>query len=161
MRQDYGMVSSRRGVDAADARAAERLLDMTQEFMKLDTANDAAFKSITFTFNQNPPEVANTTTRTVVYRYKHNYTYRPTIWSLVQTVTTPASNFTQAYFQSVGVLAARTAFDGASFGVLADEKDVIFYVDKYQDTAFGGLPNNLIGTILTVRVYVFANDVGA
>lgn len=146
------------------ATGIDILLTTKYPHMKLDTNLSTSFSDFTFTFNSDPPiptgvfpDVDKITT---VYTYAHGYNYVPSIWSLIQVTTAVASNFYQPYFQSAGVLSAHTAFDDAAFFVYADATNIYFKVDKYYDNRFGNAStNNLIGTVLDIRVYVFADDI--
>ncbi len=159
---DIGLKVSIEDTDALTATGTDVLLNNYPQ-AKLDTKNPKSFQNITMTFLNNPPEPPGLSgiVDTLVYSFPHGYTYIPECWFLVQVVTPPAvAAYYQEYFQDSGLLSSRTPFDQARFYVLVDATTVYMYVEKYVETAFGGLPNDITGSQIRIRPYVFVDDIG-
>jgi len=157
---DYGLKVSKDGVDVRTATGVELLLNLSKPQAKLDTTKTVSFQNIDLLFLNDPPEGtgAGDTATTLVYKVAHGYTYTPSFWCLVQETPPSGTAFYQAYFQDTGLVAQHTGFDYASFYVKADATNVNFYVDKYYDSGFGGLANNISGMLLRIRLYIFVED---
>lgn len=150
------------GVDVKTAADKQLVINGSYPFLKLDTQNPVSFQTIVFTFNTDPPEPSggNTTQNTTVYTIPHGYSYTPAFWSLVQTLVPPTgTHLSQTYFQSAGIIAAQTVDDSAGFLIEADSRNIYFIVQKFNDGA--GSPNNLVGCVLRIRLYVFVDDLTA
>lgn len=160
---DFGIKVSRVNSDIATAAGADILMNVTYPFAKLDTSNTKSFQNIILTFENDPPEPtgagADIYLDTLVYSFNHGYTYTPSFWNLIQ-ITTPVAgtNFDQDYFQEVGVVAATTAADGVAFFTEVTDTAVNYYIEKYYDSAGFGSTNDITGLQLTIRPYVFVED---
>lgn len=152
---------SKDGVNVLDATEEELLLSLDKPLAKLDTANEVSFQNIRLNFATDPPEPNATTViyaDTLVYEIEHGYDYIPSFWSLIRVMNPPNAGvpFSQAYFQDSGVVSGVNAFTLASFSVKATDTKIQFWIQKYRDV--GSPVNPLIGLILQIRLYVFADD---
>lgn len=154
----YGIAISTPNVNVNGAKTNQLLLSSKYPFIKLDTQSSISFQTINLSIYQDPPEpvLPATDTITNVYKFEHGLKYTPKIWSLFQVVVPPTTHFYQPYFQEGGVIAAQTAYDGASMYYTADAQYVYIWIDKFNDGT--GSPNNLIGTVIKITLFTFVDD---
>lgn len=161
---DVGIKVSSEGFDVLSATDAQTLMNIHYPFMKIDTTNPVSFQNIVLTFNTDPPESSgispDTSLVTTVYSFNHGYSYRPATWTQVFVVTPPPSGAnSQTYFTETGYISRHTAADGAIFLTQFDDQKVYYKINKFLFTAGGGSANNIIGTVLRIRTYVFVQDI--
>lgn len=161
---NIGIKVVREGADIKTAVGSEILLTTKDPLIKLDSTSQTSFRDIKLTFTRDPPEPTGVgtdiTLSTIVYQYPHGYNYVPSFWGLVQNLFPSSSNFYQAYFQADGILSAHTADDNATLSITADATNIYFTVTKFYIAGVGASMNNIIGTILNCKVYVFVDDIG-
>jgi hypothetical protein len=158
--QDFGILISQPGQAVSNAPAAKIVMNTAHPFIKIDTQNVAGFQTITLSIVNNPPEPVGPAidAYTVVYKFKHGYTYIPSLETLFYvTAFAPGMVGGQTYFQDYGFLGGHTAFDGVNMYAIADATWVYIMVDKYNQ---GGSPNTLTGTNVTITTHVFVEDIG-
>lgn len=133
-------------------------------FHKLDSTNNNSFQIISIFFNTEPPNPATpasgatTQARTLVYSFDHGYTYEPSSWFLVS-----VDNFSNVLGSEGSWIYGNASGFGSSiakFEIEVTDTSVNFYVNKYWPNPFGILPPapNIIGTTVTIRSYVFVED---
>lgn len=165
--QDYGILVTAPGKDVTTASGGSILMNTTYPFIKIDTQNPAGFQTILLLITTDPPEPVSGTgfadTYTVVYKFKHGYTYVPTVETLfVVTAAAPgqSANSYQAYFYDFGVLATSTSgiAGGAYLYAVADATWVYYVVCKYDQD--GVSTTLLTGTNVQITSHVFVDDIG-
>lgn len=164
---DNGPISvSAPGVSLIGAAAKDITFSTRYPFAKLDSTNDKSFQIITLFFQTEPPNpVMPTTTathsNTLVYSFKHGYDYVPSSWFLLSTdnfASTAGAEGSIFYTSPTGALPTST---NAVLNVQVDSTTVKFYVYKTWGYVFGipdPNPPNIIGTSLSVRSYIFVED---
>lgn len=156
---DYGILITQPGVGTTDAADNEVMLNTSYPMFKLDTQNDGSFHTVLLTLVHDPPEPSGAgTTYTVVYKYKHGLSYRPTIETLFQiTVPPPGTSFSTPYYLDFTVLARQTSDDEAYMYAVADDTWVYYIVGKFNDG--GGSANLLTGTTIVITTHAFLDGV--
>ena len=138
------------------------LLTTRYPFHKLDSTLTQSFQIITVFFNTEPPDptsptTGNTTTsKTLVYKYAHGYTYLPSTWFLLSL---------DGFSTTIGAEGATILNNGALlssayFNVEVDTLNVYFYVTKSWPNPTGTVPAppHIIGFAVSVRAYIFVED---
>jgi hypothetical protein len=162
MAQDYGILITQPGADVVGASPNQVVLNTSNPFIKIDTQNKAGFQTITLLITTDPPEpVFPVQTRyTVLYKFKHGYTYIPSLETLFYVRTNPpGSHLTMQYFLDNGVIAAQTVDDQVGLYAVADNQWVYIICAKFNDG--NGSANLLTGTNIDITTHVFVEDIGA
>lgn len=156
---DYGIKVSTPGNNALTSGTLT--LNTKYAHLKIDTQLATGFQTILLLITNDTPEPTKPPyyTYTVLYQFKHGYTYIPAMEHLFNVSTPPPSTrLYQKYFQDSGVLGAMTADDSVTLYALADKMYVYFVVEKFNDGA--GSANLLTGTNVKITSHIFAQDVG-
>ena len=146
------------GVAPLGSSAGSQLTFTTKyPFAKLDTTNLKSFQvvSILLTKDVTSPGSVNSSASTQIAFFPHGYTYIPSTWALVstdgfQTVSGQEESFVYGSNSGVGV-------SSANLYITADATNIYFTISKF----WGGAdpqPPNLTGLFLTIRLYVFVED---
>lgn len=150
---DFGIKVSSNGNDAKIATGSELIMSSKYPLAKIDRTNPTSFQNIHIVFNNNPPLGP-----VLVYKFKHGYTYTPTIWSLVQSFGVGAPYTADPYIMDAGDLLHDSMSSYCQFYVEADSQYVYYYVNRLVDTR-SGVNVTVAGVALRVRTYVFVEDV--
>lgn len=162
MRNDLGPISvSAPGTSLTTAQGQHLTFNTRYPFAKLDSTNKNSFEIITVFFNTEPPNPTGgagttTTKKTLIYQYKHGYTYIPSTWFLTST-----DNFATVLGSEGAWLlgnASGTSAQIAKFEIEVDSTYVNFYIDKQWTNTGSNSPPNIIGTTVNVRAYIFVED---
>jgi len=161
MAQDFGIIISPPGSSVTD-RNSQFTLNTSNPFIKIDTQNDAGFKTITLIITTDPPEPPPTgaLNYTQLYKFKHNYTYIPsleTLFYVSSPPTAPYNTATQTYFQDSGTIGGATINANAGLYAVADATYVYIYCTKYSTD---GSITLLTGTNVQITTHVFVEDIG-
>lgn len=160
MAEDVGIFITEPGTDIAGAPKNKTLMNTSTPFIKLDTQNPAAFQTLTFIFTNDPPEPASGHRYTQIYKFKHGYTYVPSVEVLYYaTNSPPLAGYTEVYGQDNITLSQVTAFDYAILYASADATWVYFYIDKFNNGGLGAA-NVLTGANIDCTIHVFVEDIG-
>jgi hypothetical protein len=160
-KQDYGILITQPGVDATGAPTLNKTtLNTAYAQLKIDTTNAAGFQTLTMSLVNNPPEPGGAGhVYTLIYKYQHNYTYKPAIETLFNVTTAPpATSYTTPYFLDWTLLAAKTAFDYAALYAVADDTWIYYIIDKWNSGI--GMPNLLTGCNIDITTHAFLDGVG-
>lgn len=160
-KQDYGILISQPGTDATGAPTLNKTtLNTAYAQLKIDTTNVTGFQTLTMSIVNDPPEPAGTGHKyTIIYQYKHGYTYLPAIETLFNITTPPPStSYSTPYFLDWTALAAKTVNDYAALYAVADNTWVYYIVDKWNGG--GGLANLLTGTNMSITTHLFLDGIG-
>ena len=161
MADNFGILVTQPGISTTNAPANKVLLNTKNPFIKIDTQNTAGFTTILLIIVTEPPEpVPNGTTNTTLYKFKHNYTYVPSIESLFYVTVPPVApynNGTQLYFQDSGQIGAASVGALASLRAITDATYIYIICSKQS---FDGSKTNLSGTSVQITVHVFVDDIG-
>jgi hypothetical protein len=160
--QDYGILISQPGVDVANATASQEMLNTSYPALKIDTQNAAGFQTILLSILTDPPEpnvgIGQYETYTIVYKYKHGYSYRPSIETLFYiTVPPPGAHYSTPYFLDWTILGAQSVDDSAAMYAVCDDTWVYYIVQKSNDGL--GSSNLLSGTAIQITTHVFLDGV--
>lgn len=165
MRSDLGPIAvSSPGTSLVTAQGQHITFDTKYPFAKLDSTNDNSFEVITLFFNTEPPNPSpplgsTASKRTLIYQYKHGYTYTPSTWFLVST-----DNFaTVLGSEGVWIIGNHSGVSPAiaKFEIDVDDVYINFYINKtWTHDGITG-PPNVIGYFITTRAYVFVEDLTA
>lgn len=84
------------GKSIETASGPQALLNDSQPLTKLDVTNGVSFQTLNILFNHEPPQPPNSSpwyTTTLLYQFKHGYTYTPADWMMWQnsSPTTPGN----------------------------------------------------------------------
>lgn len=160
--EDVAIIITQPGSDASQNPTAEQTtLNTKYAQLKIDTTNDAGFQTLTLSIVNDPPEPAGFGHQyTLVYKYKHNYTYKPAIETLFNvTSPPPVTSYNTPYFLDWSVLASKTADDYAAIYAVADDTWVYYIVDKWKQLGFP--QNNLLtGCNIDITTHCFLDGVG-
>lgn len=161
MAADYGIVISNPGSSVTDLSNAQIAFKTSNPFIKIDTQNSGGFRTITLIITTDPPEPVGPATDayTTLYKFKHGYTYIPSLETLffLSTPPTGVSGY-QLYSQDSIFLGGHTIADDVIIYAVADATWVYIICDKQN---FGiGSPNVLTGTNLLITTHVFVEDIG-
>lgn len=157
---DYGIKTSLPGESVFNGGNLN--FDTNNPFLKIDTQNAQGFKTITLLIVSDPPEPVGPDIfqYTLLHKFKHGYTYKPSLEALFYVTTPPPGTaFYQQYFQDAGVIGAHTAFDQATLWAVVDATWVYIICGKYKDDF--GVANLLSGTNIQITTHVFVEDIGA
>lgn len=157
MANDYGIQISAPGVSVSGAKTSQLLLNTEYAFLKIDTQNDAGFRTITLLITNEPPYNPPSgyyNTWTVLYKFKHGYTYIPCLESLFYINSAPAGNNPQQYFMDYGIICQQTPADSVYLYAVADTSYVYIICDKY------GANDLISGTTVQITTHVFVQDIG-
>lgn len=160
-KQDYGILITQPGTDASGAPTLNKTtLNTAYAQLKIDTTNAFGFQTLTMSIVNDPPEPAGAGHKyTVIYQYKHGYTYMPAIETLFNVTTPPpATTYTTPYFLDWVSLATHTIADYAALYAVTDDTWVYYIVDKWN--AGGGSANLLTGTNINITTHCFLDGVG-
>lgn len=162
MAQDYGILITQPGTDATGAPTLNKTtLNTAYAQLKIDVTNVAGFQTLTMSIVNDPPEPVFPAQHkyTVIYKYKHGYTYKPAIETLFNITTPPpATSYSTPYFLDWTALAAHTVDDYSALYAVADDTWVYYIVDKWNDG--GGSPNLLTGCNINITTHCFLDGVG-
>lgn len=156
----YAVVITQPGVAVAGASANQFAFNSAYPQMKLDTQNAAGFQTILLQIVNDPPEptTPGTTRYTTLYKFKHGYTYVPSVETLFNvTSPPPGTNFYQQLFQDYGILAQQDVSDYVYLYAVADATYVYYIVGKIASLSHFNL---LTGTNIQITSHVFVNDIG-
>jgi hypothetical protein len=156
---DFGIKVSAPG---SSANTGNNLLLTTKYAnIKIDSQNPAGFQTITLLITNDTPEptLPPYATYTVLYKFKHGYTYIPSLETLFILITPPpTAALYSSYFMDYGQIDAHSADDAVYLYAVADATWVYIVVEKYNDGA--GSANLLTGTNVKITTHVFVEDVG-
>jgi hypothetical protein len=128
-------------------------------FAKLDSTNNVSFQTITILFGVDTPSpdgTDTTTNSTLVYQFAHGYKYVPSTWFMVSVNAFTSALGTEGVYL-VGGGDAPT-LGSAYITAQVDATNVYFYINKLWVQS-GGLPApTVLGITLTIRSYIFVND---
>lgn len=152
------------GKSLIGATAQDITFSTRYPFAKLDSTNINSFEIISLFFNTEPPNpVAPTSTathsNTLVYQYKHGYTYTPSTWFLLS-----INNFANTLGPEGSMIISignQPGSTNAILNVVVDNTYVYFYIYKTWGYSFGTpdpFPPNIIGYTVSIRAYIFAED---
>lgn len=158
MAQDYGILITQPGVDVSNPKAGQVLLNTAHPFIKIDTQNPAGFQTMLLLITNDPPQPPlGSTNYTTVAKFKHGYTYVPTVETLFYVVTPPTgTGYYMNYFQDSGVIAQASPGDIVTLYASADAT-YVYYIVKRQT-----LQSNILlsGATIQISSHVFVEDVG-
>lgn len=158
---DYGIIISNPGSSVSDVASAQIALKTSNPFIKIDTQNAAGFQTITMIITTDPPEPVGpaTSAYTTLYRFKHGYTYIPSLETLFFLSTPPAvlAGY-QLYAQDRIFLGGHSVNDGVYLYAVATATWVYIICEKQN--LGGGFANVLTGTNLLITTHVFVEDIG-
>jgi hypothetical protein len=163
MADDFGILISAPNKSAVGAKTEDILLSSSHPFIKIDTQNPVGFQTITLIITTDPPEpsVIGVPNYTQLYKFKHGYTYVPSLESLFYVSSAPPAPYnsaTQTYFQDSGTLGGATINASAFLYAIADDTWVYIYCSK---VSFDGSITLLTGTNVQITPHVFVEDIGA
>jgi hypothetical protein len=159
MSQDYGVFITSPGADASQGSpgvsANKVTMNTTLPFIKIDTTNSVGFQTITLLITTDPPAPVGpaTDTYTTLYKFKHGYSYIPSVETLF-VVTTPPP--TAAQYQAYSLDTVNLA-ETCTLEALVDATWVYFVAHKYTGF-FGDVV--LTGTNVSITCHVFVEDIG-
>jgi hypothetical protein len=146
--------------DLRTATGTDLVLNTRYPFAKLDSTNKVSFQLINILFLHEPPNpdgLATFFTTVQVYQFPHGYNYIPSTWFLVSTDAMATAVGSEGVIFVGG--GDTPSFKSAVLDVTVDDANVYFNIDKYYDKRVTDLgAPNVLGMTLTVRAYVFAND---
>lgn len=149
---DYGIKTSKNGVNAITAQGADILMSTRYPFAKLDPTQTESFRTTTVTFLSDTPDDV----KTRIASFSHGYTYKPQIWGLWNVTWGPSIAGTPGLEQNgYGSLTNGSGLPSATFSYEWNATEVILYLLK--GTAFMS-PSNAIGTSATLTTYIFVDD---
>lgn len=161
MAEDVGIIITEPGVDATQNPSANKMtLNTKYAQLKIDTTNAAGFQTLTLSLINDPPEPTPPGHRyTIVYQYRHGYTYKPAIETLFNITTPPpATSYTIPYFLDSTLIKSTTTADYAAIYALADDTWVYYIVDKYKNLS--GSSNLITGTNIRITTHCFLDGIG-
>lgn len=162
-KQDYGILITQPGTDASGAPTLNKTtLNTSYAQLKIDTTNPFGFQTLTMSIINDPPEPApGNNTYTVIYQYRHGYTYKPAIETLFNVTTPPPStSYSVPYFLDWTPLAAKTVDDFAALYAVVDDTWVYYIVDKYKRIGGFAQSNLLTGANINITTHCFLDGVG-
>lgn len=130
-------------------------------FDKLDSTLNESFQIITVFMAVDTPTPDGSIVkynRTLIYSFAHGYKYVPAPWFLVS-----LNNFSSTTIGTEGVvLTVNNPDPTVSSGILVinvDSTNVNIYIDKYYNSSvIGAVPPVTIGLFISIRSYIFVND---
>lgn len=163
---NYGISISLPGKDATTSSGPQLGFNTNYPFAKIDTQNPNAYQSFLLIITTDPPEPAGTTgnnyTYTLLYKFKHGYTYTPQHESLIWVEQPGAGTAnSQTYALDLCVISRHSAYDQAALIMVAGDTYIYIVCQKFYDSGTGiGQHNLLTGTNLKITTHVFADDIG-
>lgn len=152
MSRNYGVKTSKKGVNAITASGADVIMSTRFPFAKIDPTQLDTFRTTTVTFLSDVPDDV----KTQVASFPHGYLYKPQLWGLWNVTWGPSISGTPGAEQNgYGMLTNGSGIPSASFSYEWDETEVRLYLLK--GTAFMS-PSNAIGTTATLTTYIFVDD---
>ena len=150
---NYGMKTSKKGVSALDATAANLLMSTHYPFTKIDPTMLNTFRTTNVTFLNDAPD----NTKTQIASFAHGYTYRPQVWGLWNVTWGPNIAGTPNVVQNgYGTLLNTSGVPASTLSYEWDATNVYLYITKGAIPP--GAPSNTIGTSVRLTTYVFADD---
>ena len=153
---------SSNGVDVRSAKNSQLVFSDKYPFHKLDKTNSVSFQNIRLYFNNDTPNPsgigADIYNRTLVYQFKHGYSYIPATWLELFVISGLYVNF---FYQEYGVIALTRNFPycAAELHYTVDATNVNIYIDKFYDLSGGATTVPTVASIsLLIRFYVFVED---
>lgn len=152
------------GASIETATGPSQLLSMKNPFTKLDTTNQVSFQTIQLLLNHEPPQAPATSpfyTNTLVYQFKHGYSYIPAVWMEWQNNSpafpaAPASGSTATTFFPTGDDAAGKAAYLTSTGTLTEGDSLVAQVQyNSSGTLFNATDGSLFLTADATYVYLY------
>jgi hypothetical protein len=156
MAQDFGIIISQSGTAVNGAAANQIIMNTSNPFIKLDTQNPQAFQTITLLIVTDPPNApsAFVDSYTVLYKFKHTYTYIPSLETLFYLVSPPPSALGyQTYAQDTIFLGGPDLTGSATVYAIADTTWIYIICDKT------GVATLLTGTTIAITPHVFVDGV--
>lgn len=150
---------SKPNTDLRTANGTDITLDTMKPFAKLDSTNPISFQLIDVLFLHEPPNPDGTISfyqRTLVHHFPHNYKYVPSDWFMASVDGLQTAIGTEGVYLVGG--GDTPTFSSAVFIVETDAENVYFYIDKYWIASGGFDAPTVLGVTVTVRSYVFVND---
>ena len=156
---------SANGTSLSNASSDDITFSTKNPFHKLDSTNEKSFQVITIFFNTEPPDPATPTSvatfsDTIVYQFKHGYNYTPSSWFLIS-----LDNFATTLGPEGTILVRSGAVGGttARLNIYVDDTYVYFHIAKrwgysYFTSAPDGNPPHVIGLSVSIRAYIFVED---
>lgn len=152
MSRDYGIKTSKKGVNAISAAEMDTIMSTRYPFAKIDPTQTDTFRTTTVTFLRDVPD----DTKTEVASFLHGYDYRPQIWGLWNVTWGPSIAGTPGLEQNgYGAITNTSGLPTATFSYEWDETTVRLYLLK--GTTFLS-PSSAIGTTATLTTYIFVDD---
>lgn len=158
MSNNLGPISvSKKGLSVNIAGNEDIIFNTRYPFAKIDTTNPVSFQIINIAFFNEPPRPAldsGLNVKTLIYKYAHGYDYIPSTYFLIS-----KNNFQEVLGAEGSLIAGNyTAFGQyAAFEVEVDATYIYFYVNVYDIGIFDSYVT-VAGTNLSIRAYVFVND---
>lgn len=160
-KQDYGIIISQPGVAVTGASNSQITFNTANAFIKIDTQNKVGFQTIQLIITTDPPNPsgAGAINYTTLYKFKHGYSYIPSVEMLFNVTSfPPATTAGQAYFQDTGTLGQGANLQNAVLYCVTDATWVYIVVKKqnsfFNDTIL------LTGTNVLISAHVFVDDIG-
>lgn len=148
------------GTSLTTATGKDVIFNTRYPFAKLDSTNKISFQLLRILLavdTPNPDGVIKTTNSTLIYSFTHGYNYLPAAWFMVSIDGFVTALGTEGVYLVGG---GGLPFSGSAYLVAqVDTNKVNFYINKQYDTAVPGatIPN-VAGVALTIRAYIFVND---
>jgi hypothetical protein len=158
---NFGIKVSSNGVDISKATVSETLLSSQSPLMKLDSTVKTSFQNIVIFFSKEIPNPgASQSSDTLIYRFKHTYTYTPSIWAMCQAVGVTIRGTVQTtYFTDTGLIGGNNTAINSSFVTISTGADDTYcYIYAHKFTKSTGVEAPVIGVFLNLRFYAFVND---
>lgn len=152
MAADYGMRTSKVGVDAGIATGSDLIMSTRYPFAKIDQTKQDTFRTTTVTFLNDTPD----NVKTLVASFTHGYTYKPQLWGLWNITWGPGIIGTPGLIQNgYGSITNSSGFPSSTLTYDWDATNVYLYLQK-GSVVFA--PSVAIGTIATLTTYIFVDD---
>jgi hypothetical protein len=150
---DFGVKVSKNGVDSTVAQGTDVVLTTKYPIAKLDKTNKASFQNIYLNITRNTPLGT-----TLIYQFKHGYSYIPSTWTMFNISGISAS--LPPYGQEYSILLYQAPYVGAELYVEVDATYVSYYINRlYNNYPVSGVGVDVSGIGIRVRTYVFVEDV--
>lgn len=146
---NYGIKTSKKGVDATTATGTDIIMSTKFPFAKIDPTRSDTFRTTTVTFITDPPD----NVKTLVAQFAHGYSYKPQLWGLWN-VTWPAS-FPIVEQNGYGSLNSSSSINSVNIRYEWDATNVYLYMTK---TNLGIPFYSVIGTTAKLSTYIFVDD---
>lgn len=150
---DYGIKTSKKGVNAITATGADIIMSTKYPFAKIDPTQLETFRTTTVTFLTDTPD----NVKTQIASFAHGYTYRPQLWGLWNVTWGPSIAITPSQQQNgYGYLINTSSLPAAILSYEWDTTTVYLYLSKGAIPP--GTPSSAIGTTATLTTYIFVDD---